>query len=203
MKSYSRIPTIFLASILVMSCSKKQEQPASESGDHAAHAAAYGKVPQAMLQRWMVGLVNREPSPNAEKSMTIGSGAMQVQTVGESKSWTETADVDSNGVQESVGLMWDGQAKVMYAFTRDPIQLSDGKAADKGFLVAQFAEGNSRSKVPGSGWYAYLVTRDSTAAGVTGDLFGCTFDRYGVEGECGTGTFSKNDNEFHIEVVGQ
>ena len=203
MKPYSRILPIFLAAILVVSCSRKQEQPASDSGTPAASATTYAHVPQAMLQRWMVGLVNRSPSPNAEKAMTIGSGAMQVQTPGESKSWTETADVDSNGVKDSITLMWDGQAKVMYAYTRDPIALSEGKTADLGLMVAQFADGNTRKKEPGSGWYAYLLSRDSTATGVTGNLFGCTFDKYGAEGQCGTGTFSRSENEFHIDAVGQ
>lgn len=198
MKPLSRILPILLASILVASCAKKKET-VPETGGQATHA----KVSQAMLQRWMVGLINRQPTPNAESSVTIGSGVMQVQTPAESKAWTETADADSNGTQETIRFMWDGQAKVMYAHTQDPVTLADGTIADKGLLVTQFAEGNTRNKAPGSGWYAYALTRDSTATGVTGTLFGCMFDRYGAEGECGTGTFSRNDNEFHIDVVGQ
>jgi hypothetical protein len=200
MKSFSRIPLILLASILVVSCAKKKEEAAPPA---PAGGATHAKVSQAMLQRWMVGLINRQPSPNAESSVTIGSGVMQVKTPGESKAWGETADVDSNGTPETIRFMWDGQAKVMYAHTQDWVKLSDGTVADKGLLVAQFGEGNTRNKVPGSGWYAYALTRDTTATGVTGTLFGCTFDKYGAEGECGTGTFSRDDNEFHIEVVGQ
>ena len=202
MNLYSRISLIVLASILVVSCSKKQEQAASESETPAAPATTYARVPQAMLQRWMIGLVNREPSPNAEQAMTIGVGEVKVQATGLSKAWTETADVDSNGVQESVTLMWDGRAKVMYAYTRAPIMLSDGKSVDQGLMVAQYADGNTRNKPPGSGWYAYVLSRDSTAAKVTGTLFGCTFDRYGTEGPCGTGTFSRDENDFKIVATG-
>ena len=201
MKLFSRISLIFLASILIVSCAKKEEPAATDS--NAPSTDTYAHVPQAMLQRWMIGLVNREPSPNAASAMTIGSGVMQVQTPGESKSWAETADIDSNGVQEAITFMWDGQAKVMYAHTLAPVALADGKMADKGLMVAQFAEGNARNRPAGAGWYAYALTRDSTATGVTGTLFGCTFDKFGTEEKCGTGTWSRGDNEFHIDVAGE
>jgi hypothetical protein len=157
-----------------------------------------------LLKQWMIGLANRRPGLGATKANTLGGGALGVTTSGDATSWYENADLDSNGTQEKIGFMWDGANKVMYAYTHDPVTLSDGTIADEGLLVTQFGAGNAKGKPEGSGWYAYAVERDTTAEGrVSGKLFGCTFDSVGNELQCGEGTFNRDGNDFQIKVQPQ
>jgi hypothetical protein len=53
----------------------------------------------------------------------------------------------------------------------------------------------------GSGFWAYATSRDTTSATeVAGTLYGCRFDKYGEETECGPGTWSRVNNDFDIST---
>ncbi len=190
-----------LSALVAVSCAKKSENAAPPAA--STPAAATPHIQSAMLKRWMTGLANRHPGLNSTHANTLGADVMSVAISGDATSWSETADVDSNGTPETVGFMWDGANKVMYAYTKDPVTLSDGSMADKGLLVCQFGANNTKGKPEGSGWYAYATARDTTGGKVSGTMYGCTFDATGNELQCGTGTFNKDGNEFTIEVTPQ
>ncbi|MFI5372442.1 MAG: hypothetical protein ACHQ52_12860 [Candidatus Eisenbacteria bacterium] len=191
------LPPILL--LIVVSCAPKGEK----AGQASNPPSTQPRVAERMLKRWMIGLTNRHPGSGATHPTDFGSGALGVTVSKDATMWYETADVDSNGKQELIGFMWDAPSKVMYAYTHDPVTLSDGTVADKGLLVAQFGDGNTKGKPVGSGWYAYTVERDSTAGKVGGKMFGCTFDAAGNEVECGEGTFDRSGNELKIAVKPQ
>jgi hypothetical protein len=190
---------LVVLAVVAVSCASKGEK-ASQT---ATTESAAPKVATPMLKKWMIGLSNRRPGLGATKLNTLGTEALGVTTSGKATSWYETGDVDSNGTQEKIGFMWDGDNKIMYAYTRDPITLGDGTIADKGLLVTQYGADNKKDKPEGSGWYAYVTERDSTAAGATGKLYGCTYDARGNVLQCGPGTFDRKGNEFNISVKPQ
>jgi hypothetical protein len=165
---------------------------------------AKAHVQNRMLKQWMMGLMARRLTASETMATRLGSGPMEVELGENAMAWQESADVDSNGTTETVGFLWDDTNKVLYAFTGDPITLEDGSMASQGLMVSQFGEGNTKSRVAGSGWYAYVVDRDTTDTGdITGTLFGCRFDNFGTEEECGEGTWERTANEFILEVQPQ
>jgi hypothetical protein len=178
--------------LLAGACAPKEKR--SESAEPPA-SPLQGKL----LKQWMIGLANRQPSPGATMARTLGYGALGVSLQENGIGWYEIADVDSNGTQEKIGFMWDAKNKVMYAYTQDPVTLSDGTLADKGLLISQFGDGNTRGRVHGSGWYAYALQRDSTSDGSKGIIHGCTFDNTGAILECGIGKFERDGVDFKIK----
>jgi hypothetical protein len=189
-----------IVSMIAASCAQKSEPPAGASSQPVAGA----RVEERMIKRWMMSLLSRRMNMTETKASRLGSGPMEVDLGVDAMTWEESGDVDSSGTTETIAFLWDEANKVLYAFTRDPIRLADGAMADQGLMVAQFGEGNTKARVPGSGWYAYVTARDTTSAGqVTGNLFGCRFDNQGTELECGTGTWEKTANEFILEVQPQ
>jgi hypothetical protein len=202
MRTHRLFSVLAITAVAAVSCGKRAEQtPGSTSA--APEATPAPRVEAHMLKQWMIGLANRRPGPGATHANTLGYGALGVNVAGNATAWFEMADVDSNGTKEKVGFMWDAANKVMYAYTRDPVTLSDGTLADKGLLTVQYAEGNTLNREIGSGFWAYAVERDSTAAGVTGTLFGCRYNAAGDETECGPGEWSRTGNEFKIKTSGQ
>jgi hypothetical protein len=199
MNRSARFWLISLLAVIAVSCAPKGEKASQTATTESAPA----KVETRVLKKWMIGLSNRRPGNDATTVHTIGTGALGVTTSGAATSWFEMIDVDSSGKQDKIGFMWDSHNKIMYAYTRDPVTLSDGTVADKGLLVLQYGAENSKDKPEGSGWYAYATERDSTAAGATGTLHGCTFDANGQILQCGDGTFDKKGNEFDIKVTPQ
>jgi len=203
MRTYRLCSVLALTTLVAASCGKRAEQTPGPSTP-APETASAPRVEARLLKQWLIGLTNRRPGLDATKANTLGYGALGVNVTGNATSWYEMADVDSNGTKEKVGFMWDATNKVMYAYTRDPITLSDGSMADHGLLAAQFGDGNTGNREIGSGFWAYAVSRDSSATGqVTGTLFGCRFNKYGDETECGPGEFSRAGNEFTIRTPGK
>jgi hypothetical protein len=189
-----------LTALILTSCGKSAEKSSESTTGQAAHAAT-PRIESRYVKMWMIGLSNRRPGLDAHKANTLGGGAMDVVVTGQGTSWFEMVDLDSNGTQEKVNFLWDATNKVMYAFTHDPVKLDDGSMADKGLLVAQFGEGNPEKRDMGSGVWMYATARDTSASGeVAGTLFGCRFDKDGNETECGTGKWSRTDNDFIIET---
>jgi hypothetical protein len=204
MKRYRLFAALALVALIAASCAKKAEQAAQSTGTEPAATASTPRPEARLLRQWMIGLTNRRPGLDAVRMNHLGNDALGVNVTGEASSWFEMVDIDSNGTKEKVGFMWDATNKVMYAYTQDPITLNDGSMAGQGFMVTQFGENNTRGRATGSGWWAYALQRDTTAAGkVQGTLYGCTFDKLGNELECGTGTFSREGNEFSISVKPQ
>ena len=157
------------------------------------------KVSTKLIKRWMLGLNLRHPGMDARKGPVPGPGAIGLKTTKTTSTWTEMADVDSNGTEEKVGFLWDDVEKVMYAYTHDPVRLDDGTMARKGIVMAQFAEGNMANRQVGSGFWAYATTRDTTSFRVVeGSLYGCRFDHYGRTTECGPGRWTSDKNVFAI-----
>jgi hypothetical protein len=193
MKTHARFASVLLLVLLAGSCAPKEKR--SESAEPPA-----SPLQGRLLTQWMIGLANRQPSPGATMAKTLGYGALGVSLAENGMGWYEVADVDSNGTQEKIGFMWDAKNKVMYAYTEDPVTLSDGTIANKGLLITQFGEGNTRGRAEGSGWYAYALERDTTATGTRGSLYGCTFDKTGAILECGTGTFERDGVDFKISA---
>ena len=193
MKMYRLCVVLALIAVTIGSCGRK----ASESPQTPAAA----KISSRLVKSWMIGLVNRSPGLDAKRGVALGQGALGLNATPDAVAWFEMVDIDSNGTPEKVGFMWDGTSKVMYAYTQDPVTLDDGTMADKGLVMAQFADGNTMSRPWGSGFWAYATTRDTTSyREVEGTLFGCRFDHYGVETECGPGTWSRINNDFKIST---
>jgi hypothetical protein len=200
MKKLLWLALTLIMPVVVTSCGQKSEPPAETAGQPVAGARADSRL----LKRWMMGLMSRRMNMTETKASRLGSGPMEVDLGEEAMTWQETADVDSNGTTETIAFLWDDTNKVLYAFTGDPIRLADGAMADKGLMVSQFGEGNTRARVPGSGWYAYVIERDTTSTGEAGGkLFGCRFDNQGTELECGEGAWARTENEFILEVQSQ
>jgi hypothetical protein len=198
MRKFLWLACTLILAVVAASCGQKSEPPAETPSQPVARA----HVQNRMLKQWMMGLMARRLTMSETKASRLGSGAMEVDLGADGLTWQESADVDSNGTTETVGFLWDDTNKVLYAFTADPITLDDGSVADKGLMVSQFGEGNTKARVAGSGWYAYAIERDTTATGeVHGRLFGCTFDNFGTELECGEGTWERTANEFILEVT--
>jgi len=199
MKKCRLIPVLALVVLIAASCGKRAEQSSEPPAPSTPAPSSAPRVDVRLVKHWMTGLTNRRPGVGSTKANTLGFGALGVNVAGEATSWYEMVDVDSNGTKEKVGFMWDGTNKVMYAYTKDPVMLADGSIADQGLLVVQYGVANTKNREVGSGVWAYAVERDSTAAGkVTGTLFGCRFDKFGNETECGTGEWSRDGNEFTI-----
>jgi hypothetical protein len=202
MKKSLWLALTLILSMTAASCAQKSETPAETPSDTPAMTGA--RVEDRMLKRWMMGLMSRRENMTQTKATHLGDGPMEVTLPEEMMTWEETADVDSSGTTETVTMLWDETNKVFYAFTRDPIRLAGGSMADQGLMVAQFGEGNTQTRVPGSGWYAYVTSRDTTSAGdITGTLFGCRFDNNGMEQACGVGRWERNTNEFVLEIESQ
>jgi hypothetical protein len=195
MRNFQRYAVVLLVALLAGSCAKKAEQSASsEVNTEPESSPLQGKL----LKTWLIGLANRQPSPGATMAKTLGTGALNVTLSEGGQSWYSVADVDSNGTEEKIGFMWNAKDKIMYAYTQDPVTLSDGTVADKGVLITQFGEGNTRNRAAGSGWYAYALESDTTATGASGTVYGCTFDQTGVILDCGTGTFERDGGDIKI-----
>jgi hypothetical protein len=191
--------------LIAGSCGKKTEEssetatPAPPAEPTLAELKVH--IDPRLVKNWMIGLTNRRPGLNAKRGVALGEGALGVNSTPDAVAWFEVADIDSNGTKEKVGFMWDATSKTMYAYTHDPVMLEDGTMADRGLLVAQYGDGNSKSRPLGSGFWAYATTRDTTSSGeMKGTLFGCRFDKTGAETECGTGEWSRTDNDFAIQT---
>jgi hypothetical protein len=198
---------LFLVSALValvgVSCGKKAEQAAQPSAQSSETSAPATHVEPHLLTRWIMGLSDRRPGLDATKANTLGRGALGVKVTGKATSWIEMVDVDSSGTLKKVDFMWDATNKVMYAYTLEPVRLNDSTLADKGLLVAQFGDGNTRNKEIGSGFWAYALERDTSATGtISGKLYGCRFNKYGAVTECGPAEWSRTGNEFSLKVSG-
>ena len=203
MKTYRLFSALALVALIAASCGKRADQSSGPTAQPTAQSSM-PRVEARLLKQWLIGLTNRRPGLDATKANTLGGGALGVNVVGDATSWYEMVDIDSSGTKEKVGFMWDGTNKVMYAYTRDPVTLSDGSMADKGLLAAQYGDGNTGHREIGSGFWAYAVERDTSATGeITGKLFGCRFNKFGDETECGEGEFSRTGNEFSIKTPGK
>jgi hypothetical protein len=190
-----------IAALIAASCGKQAEQTSQAPATEAPSTKSMARVDPRFFKHWLIGLSNRRPGLDAQRGVALGQGALGVNATPDAVAWFENVDVDSNGTREKVGFMWDGKNKVMYAYTQDPVMLEDGTMADKGLLVAQYGEGNTKNRDLGSGFWAYATARDTTASGdVTGTLSGCKFDHVGDETECGTGEWSRIDNDFKIST---
>jgi hypothetical protein len=204
MKRFRILLAPALIASLAFSCGKKAEQasqPAAQSPEARAPAT---HVEGPRLTRWIIGLSERRPGLDATKANTLGHGALGVKVTGKATSWIEMVDVDSSGTKKKVDFMWDATNKVMYAYTLDPVRLNDSTVADKGLLVAQFGDGNTRNKEIGSGFWAYALERDTSDTGtVSGKLYGCRFNKYGQVTECGPAEWSRTGNEFSIKLAGK
>ena len=171
------------------------------AADRAAGKKRTPRVSTKLVKRWMLGLALRHPGMDARRGTTLREGAMGVKTTPTTLSWFEMADIDSNGTEEKVGFMWDGDAKVMFAYTLDPVRLDDGTVAKKGLVMAQYSEGNTAKRQQGSGFWAYATTRDTLSYRlVEGSLYGCRFDQLGRTTECGPGRWTRDNNNFAINT---
>ena len=199
MKKYRLFVVLALIAVIIVSCGRK----ASESTPTAeAPAKSMAKINPRLAKTWMIGLTNRRPGLDAERGVAPGQGALGVRATPNAVAWFEMVDIDSNGTPEKVGFMWDATIKVMYAYTYDPVTLDDGTMADKGLIVAQYGEGNTENRPFGSGFWAYATARDTTDyREVEGTLFGCRFDGFGDETECGPGTWNRVNNNFTISTM--
>jgi len=195
MKSYRLPAALLVLAVVAVSCGQKAPKSESTSAAPPSAEKPMAKVETRMVKNWMIGLTNRRPGLNAKRGVALGTGALGVQSTPNAVAWFE------NGTQEKVGFMWDATNKVMYAYTMDPVRLDDGTVADKGLLVAQYGDGNTKSQPMGSGFWAYATSRDTTSyREVSGTLNGCRFDKTGEETACGSGTWSRVNNEFNIET---
>jgi hypothetical protein len=193
-----------LIALAAVSCGKKGEQASTPSAQPSAAPPAAPHVERRLLTRWIMGLSERRPGLDATKANTLGGGALAVKVTGKATSWIEMVDVDSSGTKEKVDFMWDATNKVMYAYTLDPVSIDDSTSADKGLLVAQFGDGNTRHKENGSGFWAYALERDTSATGtISGKLYGCRYNKFGEVTECGPAEWSRTGNEFSIKLTGK
>jgi len=201
MKKYRLLIVLALIAVIVGSCGKKASESAqTPAAETPAAEKSMPKISSRLVNTWMIGLTNRRPGLDARKGVVLGEGALGVRGTANAVAWFEMVDIDSNGTPEKVGFMWDGTSKVMYAYTHDPVTLDDGSMADKGLVVAQYAEGNAMHRPLGSGFWAYATSRDSTDYRETeGTLYGCRFEKTGQETECGPGTWSRVNNDFSIK----
>jgi len=200
MRKFGRFAALALMAVIT-GCGQKTSDTAQTPAATPAPQESMAKFDTRVVKGWMIGLTNRRPGLNAKRGVQLGEGALGVRATPDAASWYEMIDVDSNGTQEKVGFMWDAKNKVMYAYTHDPVHLNDGSVADKGVLVAQFGEGNTQNRPGGSGFWAYATARDTVDYRETeGTLYGCRFDQYGEETECGHGTWSRVNNDFAIET---
>lgn len=198
MKKYRLFAALALIAVIIGSCGRK----ASESPQTPAAEQSMPKINSRLVKSWMIGLTNRRPGLDAERGVVPGVGALGVRPTANAVSWFEMVDIDSNGTAEKVGFMWEATSKVMYAYTYDPVTLDDGTMADKGLVMAQFGEGNTMDRPMGAGFWAYATSRDTTDyREVEGALFGCRFDGFGEETECGPGTWSRVNNDFKISTM--
>jgi hypothetical protein len=203
MKRFRLLAMLPFAALIAASCGKNAEQSGGQTSQapmaEAPAAASMPHIENRSVKYWMTGLTSRRPGLDARRGVSLGEGALGVNATPDAAAWFETVDLDSNGTREKVGFMWDATNKVMYAYTHDPVMLEDGTMADKGLLVTQYGEGNTRQRDAGSGFWAYATSRDtSTSGNVSGTLFGCRFDKLGNETECGAGEWSRMDNDFKI-----
>jgi hypothetical protein len=197
MRKYLRFVVLALVAVIIGSCAKK----ASESQQAPAAEKPIAKISSKLVKGWMIGLTNRRPGLDAKRGVVLGEGALGVTGSATAVAWFEMVDIDSNGTQEKVGFMYDATAKVIYAYTHDPVMLDDGTMVDKGLVVAQFGEGNTANRPYGTGFWAYATSRDTTSASnVGGTLYGCRFNSTGDETECGSGNWSRIDNDFKIST---
>jgi hypothetical protein len=204
MKKFRLFLVPALVALVAVSCGKKAEPTSEPSAQTPAAPAPATHVEGPRLTRWIIGLSERRPGLDATKANTLGHGALGVKVTGKATSWIEMADVDSSGKKAKVNFMWDATNKVMYAYTLDPVRLNDSTVADKGLLVAQFGEGNTRNKESGSGFWAYALERDTSGTGtITGKLYGCRYTKYGEVTECGPAEWSRTGNEFSIKPAGE
>jgi hypothetical protein len=202
MKKYRLFVVLALIAVIVGSCGRKaSESPQTPAAETPAAKQSMAKIDSRLVKGWMIGLTNRRPGLNAKRGVALGQGALGVRATPDAVAWFEMVDIDSNGTPEKIGFMWEATNKVMYAYTHDPVTLDDGTMADKGLVVAQFGEGNTMDRPYGSGFWAYATARDTTDYRETeGTHFGCRFDHYGEETECGPGTWSRVNNNFTIST---
>lgn len=204
MKKFRLFLVPALIAVIAVSCGKKAEQTPQSSAQPSEAPAPMPHVAGRLLTRWIMGLSERRPGLDATKANTLGGGALAVKVTGNATSWIEMVDVDSSGTNEKVDFMWDATNKVMYAYTLDPVQVNDSTRADKGLLVAQFGDGNTRGKEIGSGFWAYALERDTSATGeITGKLYGCRYTKYGEVTECGPAEWSRTGSEFQLKLTGK
>jgi hypothetical protein len=201
MKKYRLLAVLALIALIIWGCGQKASETAQTTPAPAPVEPTMGKIDPKLVKGWMIGLMNRRPGIGAKSNVALGEGALGIQASPNAVAWFENVDIDSNGTTEKVGFMWDGTSKVIYAYTHDPVTLTDGSMADKGLLVGQYGEGNTQQRTPATGFWAYAITRDTTDYRETeGALYGCRFDQYGEETECGAGTWSRVNNEFSVKT---
>lgn len=204
MRKYLLLIAPALVALVAASCGKQGGEAAKAPAPSSETQASTPHVEPHLLTTWIMGLTDRRPGLDATKANTLGRGALAVKVTGKATSWIEMMDVDSSGTKKKVDFMWDATNKVMYAYTLDPVRLNDSTLADKGLLVAQFGDGNTRNKQIGSGFWAYALERDTSATGtISGKLYGCRFNKYGGVTECGPAEWSRTGNEFSIKLAGK
>ena len=203
MKKYRLLALLaFVAfAVVIGACGEKKSSNTAQTPAATPAEPAMGKVDPKLVKGWMIGLMNRRPVIGAKSGVMLGEGALGITGNKDAVSWFEMIDIDSNGTKEKVGFMWDATNKVIYAYTHDPVTLTDGSMADKGLLVGQYGENNTQHRPQGTGFWAYAVSRDTTDYRETeGGLYGCRFDQYGAETECGPGTWSRVNNDFSVKT---
>jgi hypothetical protein len=200
MKKYRMFAVLAIIAVTIASCGRKASE--SPSAEAPAAEKQIAKIDSRLVKGWMIGLTNRRPGIDAQRGVALGEGALGLRATPDAVAWYEMIDIDSSGTPEKVGFMWNGNSKVMYAYTRDPVTLNDGTIADKGLVVAQFGEGNTANRPQGSGFWAYATVRDTLGyREEEGTLYGCRFDNFGDETECGPGTWSRVNNDFTIKTM--
>ena len=143
------------------------------------------------------------PSPgpgatNQAKKAVIGKGKTMIDT-GDPKNsfWTETIDISGAGQIVNADMLWDGSAKILYAFAHTTLRCTHGKSLDGDVLVAIYGKKNFLDKPAGSGWWVVGLDKDQCEATVPG-LYGCKFSPSGQSVACGRAELDTRVNDMAI-----
>lgn len=178
----------------------------SETG--SSSTAPAGPQSAVKVQRTdAVAKAAQSPAPpaSAQSKTAIGGSDASIGTANDDADtdsyWVEEIDIDGDGETDSPEIAWDDEDRILYLATDGPFTCINGQKGDGQMVMAIFADGNSRSKPAGSGWW--LSGLDAGECGVKdAGLYGCRFGADGLATECGSITLDETTDDVIVTTIG-
>jgi len=141
------------------------------------------------------------PGPGASgkaKKAVIGTGKTSIDT-GDPKNsfWTESVDLSGTGTVVNADMLWDGSAKIFYAFAHTDLRCAHGKSIEGNVLIGIYGKKNILGNSAGAGWWVVDLAKNECEAPLAG-LYGCKFDSRGNSLACGRAELDPRINDMAI-----
>ena len=154
-------------------------------------------MPGAVAKRAMMP----PQKPTATRTKTAGKNRLQVSTANspndDDSAWVELFDIDGDGGDEEVNLVWDDEDKVLYAFSTSTFTCRSGATAMADLLVAAYGADNSKNRPAGSGFWVVDLNQGQCGVETTA-LWGCKFDGGGDPIACGLSSIDARNDDLII-----